>query len=128
MEERTTRGDDALSNDALSDVATPSDRVALENASEAIRNRLTARGLRLAGDESNMDLVNLLEAVERFELAVTQQGGDLMVDEDPEGRPIVAEPDDPRFVIPGRRADETVREYIQRIDQSAWDLQEDETI
>jgi len=115
------------SDEELSDVATPSDREALENAALAVRNRLATRGVRLLGDESSNHLVQILDAVERFEVAVQRLGGDLMVDEDPEGRPIVAEPDDPRFVLPMRRDDETVAQYIQRIDSATWDLQEEAT-
>jgi hypothetical protein len=112
---------------SLNDVATPSDREALENASTAIRNRLTTRGVRLLGDEGANDLVQILDAVERFEIAVERRGGDLMIDEDPEGRPYVAEPDDPRFVLPVRRDDETVSQYVQRIDSAAWGIQGETT-
>lgn len=114
-------------NDPLDDVATPSDREALENASAAVRNRLTTRGVRLLGDESVNELAQILDAVERFEVAVERHGGDLMVDEAADGRSYVAEPDDPRFVLPVRRDDESVRQYIQRIDSAAWEIQGDTT-
>lgn len=114
-------------DEPVDDVATPSDREALTNASNAVRSRLTTRGVRLLGDESPNDLAQLLDAVERFEVAVERHGGDLMVDEKPEGASYVAEPDNPRFVLPARRDDESVRQYIQRIDTAAWDIQRDTT-
>ena len=43
-------------------------------------------------------------AIERFELAVESRGGDLMVDEGPDGT--TREPDDPRFALPKRGEDE----------------------
>ncbi|MEO7966281.1 MAG: hypothetical protein ABIT38_20460, partial [Gemmatimonadaceae bacterium] len=73
-------------DEAMNDVTTPSDREAFENASAAIRNRLTSRGVRLVGGEGANDLVQILDAVERFEISVERRGGDLMVDEDPKGR------------------------------------------
>ena len=114
-------------DEAMNDVTTPSDREAFENASAAIRNRLTSRGVRLVGDEVANDLVQILDAVERFEIAVERRGGDLMVDEDPAGRAEVAEPDDRRFVLAVRRDDESVAQYVQRIDIAALGIQGDTT-
>ena len=70
--------------------------------------RLRSRGVRLVGRETDEQLVELLEAVERFERAVERHGGDLMVDE-----PI--DPDDRRFVLPRRRDGEAVDAFIVRI-------------
>jgi hypothetical protein len=83
-----------------------------------IADRLRRRGIRLLGDENDEDLVQLLEAVERFEIVVERKGGDLMVDEPVRGsRP--SQPDDKAFVIPARRASEPTASFIERIDEAA---------
>lgn len=85
----------------------------LQRASSEVASRLEGLGIALNGDESEEDLVRLLEEVERFEDAVEAHGGDLMMDETPPGsRP---QPDDPHFALPARRADETIRRYRERV-------------
>ena len=85
----------------------------LERVSGEVANRLESLGIRLSGDESSEDLVQILEAVERFEQAVETRGGDLMVDEGPRGE--TREPDDLHFALPLRHADETVQRYLERL-------------
>ena len=80
-----------------------------------IAARLSARGVVLTGDESSEELVNLLEALERFERAVQAKGGDLMVDEGPPNAEL--QPDDASFVLPRRADDESVSRYLRRIDE-----------
>lgn len=109
------------------DMATNSDQAALHKAAESIRQRLATRGVRLLGDETSGELAELFDAVERFEIAVQQRGGDLMIEEEPDDLPDLAEPDDPRFVLPVRADDETLAGLIQRIDAATWELQRDET-
>lgn len=75
--------------------------------------KLAARGVDLNGDESSDDIGDILDAIERFERAVQSRGGDLMVDQRAGGRP--TEPDDQHFVIPERRADESVEGYLERL-------------
>jgi hypothetical protein len=83
-------------------------RVMLETA-----DRLRQRGVSLTGQESGDELVSLLDAVEEYELAVEQRGGDLMVDESPEGG--VPQPDDVHFGLPRRHPRESVSDYLVRI-------------
>ncbi len=78
--------------------------------------RLRQRAVALTGRETSDELATLLESVERFELAVESRGGDLMVDEGPHG--VTREPDDVHFVLPRRRAGETVTEYLGRLDEA----------
>jgi hypothetical protein len=75
---------------------------------------LRSRGVRLTDRETDEELVELLDAVERFERVVERQGGDLMVDE-PVDSGGAREPDDRRFVLPRRRDAETVNAFIDRI-------------
>jgi hypothetical protein len=72
--------------------------------------RLRARGIEIGEDERAEDVVRLLEAVEQFERAVEARGGDLMVNTPPSRRP-----ENPQFVLPRRRDDETLRAYISRV-------------
>ena len=72
--------------------------------------RLRPRGIEVSEDERAEDVVRLLEAVEAFESAVQAQGGDLMVNSSTSRHP-----EDPRFVIPRRRDDESMPDYINRV-------------
>lgn len=83
-------------------------------AEEEISSRLRDRGVRLTGRETGDELVNLLDAVERFEAAVENSGGDLMMDE-PVGAGSPIAPDDVAFVLPRRNNGESVAEFIGRI-------------
>ena len=100
--------------EALEEELDPHRREELERAMQETRARLRGLGIWLSGRESSEELVNLLEAVERFERAVEARGGDLMVDEGPGGE--TREPDDVHFVLPRRRAPESVASYLGRLD------------
>jgi hypothetical protein len=84
-------------------------RVAAEVAS-----RLRRRGIQLSGSESAVDLADLEEAVDEFERAVERSGGDLMVDEPVAGESPIA-PDEATFVLPVRKANESVASFIGRV-------------
>ena len=86
------------------------DRVMLETA-----DRLRQRGVTLTGRESSDELVSLLDAVEEYELAVERRGGDLMMDEPPEGE--TAQPDDVHFALPRRGPRESASNYLVRIQE-----------
>jgi len=83
-------------------------RVMLETA-----DRLRQRGVILTGKESGDELVSLLDAVEAFELAVERRGGDVMVDEPPEGE--TPQTGDVHFGLPRRHERESVSDYLVRI-------------
>ena len=79
-----------------------------------VASHLRSRGVHLTGRETDEELVELLEAIERFERVVKRHGGDLMVDE-PMDSDEAREPDDPRFVLPRRRDGEPVNAFVGRI-------------
>ena len=83
-------------------------------AAAEVAARLRQRGIALTGAERPDDLVDLLSAVERFEVVVEAHGGDLMVDDLKS-----SQPDDRHFVVPRRAHGETVRAYVARIDEAA---------
>jgi predicted component of type VI protein secretion system len=91
------------------------DRVARDMA-----GRLFTRGVDVRDDDSNDDVTAIEEAVERFESRVQAGGGDLMVDEPPRGRE--GEPDQARFRLPLRQADESATRYIERLERAADEL------
>jgi hypothetical protein len=86
----------------------------LRHAEGEIAARLRDRGVRLTDRETGDELVNLLDAVERFEAAVEIGGGDLMMDE-PVGAESPIAPDDAAFVLPRRSDGESVAEFIGRV-------------
>ena len=96
----------------------PSDRARdaeLGRASQEIALRLARRGVRLSGRETGEQLVDLLDAVERFEVTAERAGADLLVDEPLPGAVFPLKPDDPAFVLPVRVGGESVAEFIGRV-------------
>ena len=87
----------------------------LARASEEIAVRLDRRGVRLSGRETSEQLVDLLDAVERFESTVERAGADLLVDEPVHGALAPIKPDDPAFVLPVRVGSESVEEFMARV-------------
>jgi hypothetical protein len=86
-------------------------------AAAEVATQLRRRGITVTKGDGPADLADLLSAVQRFEAAVEAHGGDLMVDDLRSSRP-----DDPHFVLPRRLKDETIPEYIARIDEATAGL------
>jgi hypothetical protein len=74
--------------------------------------KLRSRGVTLSGRETSDEVGDLLDAVENWESAVEQAGGDLYVDEGGD------QPDNPDFVLPPRKSGERAGDYILRIEQA----------
>ena len=83
-------------------------------AREHTADILARRGVLLSGEETDEQLSDLWSAVERFESVVEARGGDTMTN-----APTSAEPDNPAFVLPERKARESAREYTRRILEAA---------
>ncbi|MDQ2670626.1 MAG: hypothetical protein M3Y31_08350 [Gemmatimonadota bacterium] len=99
---------------------TPTEQAAREELQRATMHSidtLRQRGILLTGDEQPGELADLQTAVERFDAAVRDLGGDSFTNS-----PLSSEPDDPALVVPERRRGEAVTEYIQRIDEAAAGL------
>jgi len=92
----------------------PHRREEQDRAADELRARLARRGVTVASSDSGEDLANLDDAVERFDRAVEQRGGDLMVDTPPSH-----EPDEAHFVLPARVAGEAADAYLERISAAA---------
>ena len=82
--------------------------------------RLEANGVRLTGSESDDQVVGLSNAFELFDSARERAGADSMTNTFESSRP-----DDPRFVIPKRRDDESTDQYIARIQAASRRLADD---
>jgi hypothetical protein len=92
----------------------------MRRVSMEVADRLAGLGIALDGTETPDDLVRIQEAVEQFEIAVQSRGGDLMVDEGPEGQ--TREPDDPLFALPKRADAEPASHYIERLVMATDDV------
>jgi hypothetical protein len=95
---------------SLDEVLNPHRPEEQARAREHTADVLAARGVLLFGDETDEELGQLWSAVERFESVVESRGGDSMTNS-----PDSAEPDNPAFVLPERRAREPAGEYTRRI-------------
>jgi hypothetical protein len=84
---------------------------------EELSDRLRRRGVSVSERDTDEQLVDLLEAVERFEAAVQVRGGDLMMDE-PIGNAQPVQPDNRAFVLPKRHPGESIGSFLERIAQA----------
>ena len=101
-------------SEATSEMLDPHRSEEREAVAVELSGRLAQKGVDAGSDEDPAQLADLLSAVEEFERAVEAAGGDLYVDS-----PTSTEPDERRFVLPQRRADEPVSGYTQRITTAA---------
>ena len=97
-----------------------SDDAERDRIARDIAGRLFTRGIDVRDGDTNDDVTAIEEAVERFESIVQASGGDLMVDEPPRGQE--GEPDQARFRLPLRHADESASRYIERLSRAADEL------
>lgn len=88
----------------------------VRRVSGELANRLERLGIHVSGAERPEELLDMVDAVERFETAVEARGGDLMMDEGPDGQ--TTEPDDRHFALPIRREHESVADYIERLERA----------
>ena len=91
---------------------------ATATAAANVASRLRDREIAIDGRETSEQLVDMLSAVEQFETAVAQLGGDNM-----NNAPDSADPEEPRFVLPRRRAGESAGDYTSRVREAADRLQ-----
>jgi hypothetical protein len=101
----------------IDEVLNPHRAEELERAQQHAADVLARRGVLLAGNETSEELATLWSAVDRFESIVEARGGDTMTN-----APDSAQPDNPAFVLPERKARESAGDYAQRILDAATDL------
>lgn len=90
-----------------------------ERVRAELESRLAESGVVLSGSENEDQIVALVEAVEDFESARSRLGGDSFVN-----RADSSQPDDPMFVLPQRRGDESPDQYVTRVRDAARRLSE----
>ena len=103
----------------LNEILDPHRREEIAGAAVEVSGRLLQKGIDVSADEDPAELADLLSAVERFENAVINRGGDPMVN-----MPGSTDPQDPAFVLPARRADESIPAYTRHIGEAAAMLEE----
>ena len=81
---------------------------------DELEGRLVRSGVVLSGAESDEQIISLANAVEAFETSRAAAGGDSMVN-----TPESSQPDDPHYVLPRRRDDESVEAYVNRVRDAA---------
>ena len=99
------------SSERRNEMLDPHRREERNSAATEIAGRLLQKGIDVSDAEDSATLADLLSAVERFESAVENRGGDLMIN-----TPSSTDPQNPDFVVPSRMADEALEAYISRID------------
>lgn len=97
----------------------PDRDVERDRVTAAVAAKLESRGVALTGRESSDQLADILTAVERFEAAVSELGGDRMIND-----PDSSNPQDPAFVLPARAVDESPGQYSDRVLRAARRLRE----
>jgi hypothetical protein len=105
-------------SESLNEMLDPHRREEREAAAIELTGRLAQKGVDIDSGEDPAQLADLLSAVEQFESAVTAAGGDLMVNS-----PESSDPQDSRFVLPARRADEAIGSYLSRILEAAREIE-----
>ena len=103
----------------VNDMLDPHRRDEIAGAAVEVSGRLFQKGVDVSSDEDPAELADLLSAVERFENAVINRGGDPMVN-----MPGSTDPQDPAFVLPQRRADESIVDYTRHINEASAMLEE----
>ena len=107
------------SSEQFNEMLDPHRREEIAGAAVEITGRLMQKGIEVSPDEDGGLLADLLSAVERFESAVINRGGDPMVNS-----PTSNDPQNSEFVVPQRTADETLDSYIRRINSTAEILED----
>ena len=97
-------------NDPADDERNPHRVEERRRTREEFEARLRERRIELVGDESDEDVMLIVNAVETFEGRLAQLGEDSFVN-----TPESSEPDDEDLVVPRRLADESASAYAARI-------------
>jgi len=106
-------------SEQLSEMLDPHRREERAAAAVEVTGRLFQKGVDVSSDEDSALLADLLSAVERFENAVSERGGDPMMN-----MPTSTDPQNPAFVIPPRQGDESLESYLRRVDEAAAALEQ----
>ena len=101
-------------SEQFNEMLDPHRREEIADAAVEITGRLFQKGIEVSSDEDPALLADLLSAVERFETAVINRGGDTMVNSPNSNQPL-----NPDYVVPLRVADESFEAYVRRVNEAA---------
>ena len=104
-------------SESLDEMLDPHREEEREAAAMELSGRLAQKGIEVGSDEDPGQLADLLTAVEEFERAVENAGGDLFVNSLES-----SDPQEARFVLPRRRDDEPLARYRERIVSAGEEL------
>jgi hypothetical protein len=106
-------------SERVSEMLDPHRKEERDAAATEVAGRLFQKGVEVSASEDPALLADLLSAVEQFEAAVIARGGDPMVN-----MPDSTDPQDPAFVLPRRRDDESIAGYIRHIGEATTMLKQ----
>lgn len=89
----------------------------IDRARQTAIGQLLERGIEVADTAGEAAIVEVLEAVERFEAAAAAAGGDSFTNTLDS-----SSPDDARLTLPQPRADESIQEYAARVRQKTEEI------
>jgi hypothetical protein len=97
-------------NDPAEEERNPNRADERRHSRDELEARLRERQVQLTGDESDEEIVLMMNAVETFEGRLAQLGDDSYVN-----TPESSQPDDVRLVLPARGDDESPTTYAARV-------------
>jgi len=97
-------------NDPAEDRDNPHRIEERQHVRDELEARLRERDVDLTGDESDDEIILMIDAIEEFEGLRSREGGDSFTN-----TPQSSQPDDERFVLPQRRDDESVQQFVRRV-------------
>jgi len=104
-------------NDPAEDRNNPQRISERQHVRDELEARLRDRDVDLVGDESDDDILSMINAIEDFAARRALVGGDSFTN-----TPQSSDPDDERLVLPQRRDDETVQHFVTRIREKIAEL------
>jgi len=105
-------------NDPAEDRDNPHRIEERQHVRDELEARLRLRDVDLSGDESDTDIILMIDAIEEFEGLCARAGADSFTN-----TPQSSQPDDERFVLPQRRDDESVQQFVRRVREKIDALQ-----
>ena len=104
-------------NDPAEDEINPHRIEERRHVRDELEARLRDRDVEVTGDETDEQILAIVEAVEAFEARRAQLGGDSFTNTMQS-----SDPDEERLVLPQRHDDETVDGYVRRIREATESL------
>jgi len=105
-------------NDPTEDRDNPHRVEERQHVRDELEARLRLRDVDTTGNERDDEIILMIDAIEEFETLCARAGADSFTN-----TPQSSQPDDERFVLPQRRDDETVQQFVRRVREKIEALQ-----